>query len=38
MVTFERWPEPVIQVVVGGLQPSSDAVPTCPPHGESGAN
>jgi hypothetical protein len=37
MVTFERWPEPVIQIVVGGLQPSSDTVPTCPPHVETGA-
>lgn len=37
MVTFEHWPEPVIQVVVGGLQPSTDTVPTCPPHLEPGA-
>lgn len=34
MVNYERWPEPVIQVVVGGLQPSDDTVPTCPPHVE----
>ena len=34
MATFERWPEPVIQVVIGGLQRSDDAVPTCPPHVE----
>lgn len=32
MATFEHWPEPVIQVVVGGLIRSDDAVPTCPPH------
>lgn len=37
MASFERWPEPVIQVVVGGLQPSADTVPTCPPHVEPGA-
>lgn len=37
MVTFERWPEPVIQVVVGGLQPSADTLPTCPPHTEPAA-
>ncbi|WP_372707410.1 hypothetical protein [Brevundimonas sp.] len=34
MATFEHWPEPVIQVVIGGLQRSDDAVPTCPPHVE----
>lgn len=34
MATFEHWPEPVIQVVVGGLTRSDDAVPTCPPHTE----
>lgn len=32
MTTFEHWPEPVIQIVVGGLEPSADTVPTCPPH------
>lgn len=32
MANFERWPEPVIQVVIAGLQLSDDAVPTCPPH------
>ncbi|MBB5744512.1 hypothetical protein [Brevundimonas variabilis] len=32
MVTYEHWPEPVIQVVVGGLRRSDDTVPTCPPH------
>lgn len=34
MATFERWPEPVIQIVIGGLARSDDAVPTCPPHVE----
>lgn len=34
MVSYERWNEPVIQIVVGGLQTSADAVPTCPPHVE----
>lgn len=34
MANFERWPEPVIQVIVGGIQRSDDAVPTCPPHVE----
>lgn len=34
MATFERWPEPVLQVVIGGLAPSDDALPTCPPHVE----
>lgn len=32
MLTFEHWPEPVVQVVVGGLEPSNDATPTCPSH------
>lgn len=32
MANFERWPEPVIQIVIGGLARSDDAVPTCPPH------
>lgn len=31
MAAFERWPEPVIQVVVGGLERTDDALPTCPP-------
>ena len=31
MVGYEHWPEPVIQVVVGGIQKSDDALPTCPP-------
>lgn len=34
MSTFEHWPEPVIQIVVGGLQRSDDAAPACPPHVE----
>ncbi len=34
MATFERWPEPVIQVVIGSLTRSDDALPTCPPHVE----
>lgn len=34
MATFEHWPEPVIQIVVGGLQRSDDAAPACPPHVE----
>lgn len=34
MATFEHWPEPVIQIVVSGLQRSYDAVPACPPHVE----
>lgn len=34
MATFEQWPEPVIQVVVGSLSRSDDAVPTCPPRVE----
>ena len=34
MATFERWPEPVIQIVIGNLARSDDAVPTCPPHVE----
>lgn len=32
MATFEHWSEPVIQVVVGSLERSDDAVSTCPPH------
>lgn len=32
MANFERWPEPIIQIVIGGLARSDDAVPTCPPH------
>lgn len=31
MATFEHWQEPLIQVVVGGLERSDDMVPTCPP-------
>lgn len=31
-VSYEHWPEPVLQVVIGGLQRSDDALPTCPPH------
>ncbi len=31
MANFEHWPEPVIQVVIGGLRHSDDIVPTCPP-------
>lgn len=34
MVNFEHWPEPVIQVVVSGLEKSDDALPVCPPHVE----
>ncbi len=34
MVNFEHWPEPVIQVVIGNLQRSDDALPVCPPHVE----
>ncbi|WIY69413.1 hypothetical protein KB221_15290 [Aquidulcibacter paucihalophilus] len=34
MANFERWPEPVIQIVIGGLEPSDDVAPTCPPHVE----
>lgn len=34
MVSYEHWPEPVIQVVVGALERSDDAVPVCPPHAE----
>ncbi len=34
MMGFEHWPEPVIQVVVGGLERSDDTLPTCPPHVE----
>ncbi|PZO01688.1 MAG: hypothetical protein DCF28_09575 [Alphaproteobacteria bacterium] len=32
LVSYEHWPEPVIQVVVGGLRRSDDTLPTCPPH------
>ena len=32
LVSFERWPEPVFQIVIGALQRSDDTVPTCPPH------
>lgn len=32
MATYEHWPEPIIQVVIGGLRRSDDTVPTCPPH------
>ncbi|GAA0870163.1 hypothetical protein GCM10009116_19990 [Brevundimonas basaltis] len=32
MATYEHWPEPVMQVVIGGLRRSDDALPTCPPH------
>jgi len=34
MAVFEHWNEPVIQIVVGGLGPSADTIPTCPPHVE----
>jgi hypothetical protein len=34
MTSYEHWNEPVIQIVVGGLQTSADTVPTCPPHVE----
>ncbi|MDP3803904.1 hypothetical protein [Brevundimonas sp.] len=34
MVNFEHWPEPVIQVVIGSLARSDDAVPSCPSHVE----
>ena len=34
MANYEHWPEPVIQVVIGGLRRSDDSVPTCPPHVE----
>ncbi len=34
MANFEHWPEPVIQIVIGGLARSDDVVPTCPPHVE----
>lgn len=34
MTNYEHWPEPVIQMVVGGIQRSNDVVPTCPPHVE----
>jgi len=32
LISFEHWPEPVTQVVIGGLERSEDRVPTCPPH------
>jgi hypothetical protein len=32
MVFFEHWQEPVIQIVIGGLEPSDDTLPVCPPH------
>lgn len=31
MAAYEHWPEPVVQVVVGDLRRSNDALPTCPP-------
>lgn len=34
LMNFEHWPEPVIQVVIGSLQRSDDALPVCPPHVE----
>ena len=34
MVNYEHWPEPVVQVVIGGLRRSDDTVPTCPAHVE----
>ncbi|MEG1451523.1 hypothetical protein [Brevundimonas sp.] len=34
MANFEHWPEPVTQVVIGGLRQSDDALPTCPAHVE----
>jgi len=34
MANFERWPEPVLQVVIGSLQPSDDSLPVCPRHVE----
>lgn len=34
MATYEHWPEPVIQVVIGGLRRSDDPLPTCPAHVE----
>lgn len=34
MASFEHWQEPIIQVVVGGITRSDDALPTCPPHVE----
>lgn len=32
LATFEHWPEPLVQVVIGGLRRSEDATSTCPPH------
>lgn len=32
MVSFEHWQEPVIQIVIAGLEPSDDTLPVCPPH------
>lgn len=37
LVSFEHWPEPVIQIVIGDLERSDDAMPTCPPHMEDGS-
>ena len=34
MTHYEHWPEPVIQVVIGGLRRSDDTAPTCPAHVE----
>lgn len=34
MASYEQWPEPVVQVVIGGLRRSDDTVPTCPPQFE----
>lgn len=34
LVSYEHWPEPIIQVVIGGLERSDDRMPTCPPHVE----
>lgn len=34
LVSFEHWQEPVIQIVIAGLERSDDPVPTCPPHVE----
>lgn len=38
MATYEHWPEPVIQVVIGGVRRSEDTVPTCAPHVDSSAD
>lgn len=32
LVSFEHWPEPVTQIVIGSLERSDDRLPTCPPH------